>query len=75
MTDERHPDYYETLPGKLSLRLNDPDLGLSDWDDKEFIAPIITLMAEVDRLKLIVANQAIKIKAYEKERDDYNARK
>lgn len=60
-------DYYETLPGKLSLRLNDPDLGLSEEDKKEFVAPVEELIDEVLRLRHVVYNQESKIRKYKKE--------
>jgi len=67
-------DYYDTLPGKLSLRLNDPDLGLIEDDKRGFIEPIQVLMDEVKALKrqmdLLMKDNGelrIKIKAYERE--------
>jgi len=65
-------DYYDTLPGKLSLRLNDPDFGLMEDDKRGFIEPVQGLMDEVEALKrqvdLLMKDNGelrIKIKAYE----------
>ena len=66
---ENKKDYYETLPGKLSLRLNIPDLGLIEDDQKDLVDPVQALMDEVDRLNRIVGEQAIKLKAYERENE------
>jgi len=73
-------DYYDTLPGKLSLRLNDPDFGLMEDDKRGFIEPVQGLMNEVEAFKRQVdilmkdnGELRIKIKAYEKEAKMKNA--
>lgn len=73
-TREENFDYYETLPGKLSLRLNEPDLGLMEDDKKDFVEPVEALMAEVKMLERQVdilmkdnAELRIKLKAWERE--------